>query len=147
LARAPPPGAARGRGCTRVPASSQPEDEVDGELVEALVAALARAERVEVVLLGDIAFAQHLAGRNAEADRAYQSALDRLLREPADQLVVDLGEVTFMDTFALRALLALQEDGGAGSLHVVPGTAIQRVLDLAGFRSRLRWISAEQLGR
>ena len=34
--------------------------------------------RTEATLLGDIAFAQHLAGRNGEAERAYQSALDQL---------------------------------------------------------------------
>ena len=32
----------------------------------------------EATLLGDVGFSQHLAGRNADADRAYQSALERL---------------------------------------------------------------------
>ena len=53
-----------------------------------------------------------------------------------------------MDTFALRELIALQREAGASgswSLHAVPGDRIQRVLDLAGARDRLRWISPEQL--
>jgi stage II sporulation protein AA (anti-sigma F factor antagonist) len=64
------------------------------------------------------------------------------------QVVVDLRPVTFMDTFALRALIGLQEEAGAApdwSLHVVPGTGVQRLLDLAGGRDELRWISPEQL--
>jgi|SRR5215211_3461726 len=72
----------------------------------------------------------------------------RQARRHAGPIVVDLRDVTFMDTFALRALLALQlESDDTGSFHVVPGEGIQRVLDLAGFRDVLRWISPEQLGR
>ena len=66
----------------------------------------------------------------------------------AARIVVDLRQVSFMDTFALRALVALQDESDdPPSFHVVPGDAIQRVLDLAGLRERLRWISGEQLGR
>jgi stage II sporulation protein AA (anti-sigma F factor antagonist) len=69
-------------------------------------------------------------------------------RRRAPRIVVDLREVSFMDTFALRALVALRMETDPGtSLHVVPGDHVQRVLDLAGFRDHLRWISAEQLGR
>jgi stage II sporulation protein AA (anti-sigma F factor antagonist) len=64
------------------------------------------------------------------------------------RIAVDLRDVTFMDTFALHALVALQrEHAGRVSLHVVPGEGIQRVLDLAGAREALHWISPEQLGR
>jgi anti-anti-sigma factor len=69
-------------------------------------------------------------------------------RGHAERVVVDLRAVTFMDTFALRALVVLQRDASRrpdGSLHVVPGAGIQRVLDLTGARAALRWISAEQL--
>jgi anti-anti-sigma factor len=60
------------------------------------------------------------------------------------RIAVDLRSVTFMDTFALRALVALQHE--RRSLHVVPGDGIQRLLDVAGARGALNWISPEQLG-
>jgi anti-anti-sigma factor len=61
-------------------------------------------------------------------------------------VVVDLRSVSFMDTFALRALITLQRNTDvASSFHVVPGVGIQRLLDLTGARDSLRWISAEQL--
>ena len=66
----------------------------------------------------------------------------------APQVIVDLRPVTFIDTFALRALVELQEEAGAApdwSLHVVPGDGVQRMLDLSGWRDELRWISPEQL--
>ena len=66
----------------------------------------------------------------------------------APDVVVDLRPVTFMDTYALRALMRLQRDAFVTpewSLHIVPGCDVQRVLDLADARRELRWISAEQL--
>jgi anti-anti-sigma factor len=76
-----------------------------------------------------------------------RSTVRRAARRAA-QVVVDLRPVTFMDTFALRALVALQQEAGAAvdwSLHVVPGPGVQRLLDLSGWRDELRWISPEQL--
>ena len=66
------------------------------------------------------------------------------------RVVVDLGAVTFMDTFALRALIALQQESHESeewSLHVIAGSSrcVQRLLDVADARSRLRWMSPEQL--
>jgi anti-sigma B factor antagonist len=67
-------------------------------------------------------------------------------RRHASSVVVDLRQVTFMDSFALTALVTLQEHENDGpSLHVVPGDGMQRVLDVVGGRAALRWISAEQL--
>ena len=69
--------------------------------------------------------------------------------EHAPRVVVDLRRATFMDTFALRELIGLQVQAdlaSSWSLHVVPGGAIQRVLDLSGARGQLRWIAPEQLG-
>jgi anti-anti-sigma factor len=65
----------------------------------------------------------------------------------APRVVVDLRHVDFVDTFALSALIALQEQAEAApwSMHCVPGPGIQRLLDLAGARESLRWISPEQL--
>jgi len=76
-----------------------------------------------------------------------RSCVRRAARRAPD-VVVDLRAVTFMDTFALRALVGLQQEAFATpewSLHVVPGSGVQRVLDLADARPDLRWISAEQL--
>jgi anti-anti-sigma factor len=68
----------------------------------------------------------------------------------APRVVVDLRPVTFIDTFVLRALVALQREAMTAhdwSLHVVPGAGrgVQRLLDLAGARDDLHWISPEQL--
>ena len=58
--------------------------------------------------------------------------------------------MTFMDTFALRALVTLQKaalttQGLVASRRrgIQPG--VQRLLDLACAREELRWISPEQL--
>jgi anti-anti-sigma factor len=77
--------------------------------------------------------------------RAIERAATRAAR-----VVVDLRPVTFMDTFALRALVSFQHEAsrtGDWSLHVVAGSSpcVQRLLDLAGARSDLRWMSPEQL--
>jgi stage II sporulation protein AA (anti-sigma F factor antagonist) len=77
------------------------------------------------------------------------AAVKRAARR-APRVVVDLRPVTFIDTFALRGLVALQQEAMAAqdwSLHVVagPSRAVQRLLDLAGARADLRWISPEQL--
>jgi anti-anti-sigma factor len=66
------------------------------------------------------------------------------------KVVADLRPVTFMDTFALRALVALQNDAMQAddwALHVIPSPsrAVQRILDLAGAREDLHWMSPEQL--
>jgi anti-anti-sigma factor len=65
----------------------------------------------------------------------------------APRVVVDLRGVDFIDTFALSALIALQEQAEVArwSMHCVPGPGIQRLLDLACARESLRWISPEQL--
>jgi anti-anti-sigma factor len=66
----------------------------------------------------------------------------------AERVVLDLREVSFMDTYILRALVALQRDVmKTGQLHLVPGEGIQRVLDVTGLRGALHWMSAEQLAR
>jgi stage II sporulation protein AA (anti-sigma F factor antagonist) len=68
----------------------------------------------------------------------------------APRVVVDLRPVTFMDTFALRALVALQREAICArdwSLHAVPGAGVQHVLDLERARDELCWISDEQLAR
>ena len=67
-------------------------------------------------------------------------------RRHADRIVMDLRDVSFLDSFALHELTALQREGSdRPSFHVVPGEGIQRMLDLAGARAALHWISPEQL--
>jgi anti-anti-sigma factor len=69
-------------------------------------------------------------------------------RRHADRIVVDLRDVSFLDSFALHELTSLQREGSdRPSLHLVPGEGIQRMLDLAGARAALHWISPEQLRR
>lgn len=77
------------------------------------------------------------------ASVAELSAVVGAARRAAERVVVDLRGVTFMDSFALRALVRLQGDDP--HFHVIPGGSVQRVLDLTGARAALRWISPEQL--
>jgi anti-anti-sigma factor len=68
-------------------------------------------------------------------------------RRHAGHVVVDLRDVSFLDSFAVHELTALQGRGSdRPSFHVVAGEGIQRVLDLTGARAALHWISPEQLG-
>jgi anti-anti-sigma factor len=90
-----------------------------------------------------------------EVDIAALGDLCRAVRNAArraPRVVVDLRSVTFIDTFALHGLVALQREEIAApdwSLHVVAGAGrgVQRLLDLASARDDLRWISDEQLAR
>ena len=103
------------------------------------------APRFEATLLGDIGFAQHLAGHNAEADRSYQSALDRL-RElgradtfDSQRMTIDRGVVRFamndykggLELFEY-ALRVAEKQGGS---VIPPGIVANRAFGL------------EQLGR
>ncbi|HZW73471.1 MAG TPA: serine/threonine-protein kinase, partial [Caldimonas sp.] len=101
--------------------------------------------RTEATLLGDIAFAQHLAGRNGEADRAYQASLDRLrelgaaqsfdaLRLTLDRGVVRYGMSDYRGGLELfeQVLQVTERQGGA---VVPPGILANRAFGL------------EQLGR
>jgi anti-anti-sigma factor len=68
-------------------------------------------------------------------------------RRRAGHVVIDLREVSFLDSFALHELTALQGgESGRPRFHVVPSNGIQRVLDLTGARAALCCISPEQLG-
>jgi len=105
----------------------------------------AAGTRTEAALLGDIAFARHLAGNNAEADRGYQSALDRLRELGAGQsfdalrLTLDRGVVRYamsdyrggIELFE-QVLAVTERQGGA---VVPPGILANRAFGL------------EQLGR
>jgi|SRR5688500_14570362 stage II sporulation protein AA (anti-sigma F factor antagonist) len=102
---------------------------------------------VEVTMTGPYAVVR----AGGELDIAAVDELRGCVRRAArsgPHVVVDLRAVTFMDTFALRVLVALQREAISArdwSLHAVPGAGVQHVLDLAGARDELCWISDEQL--
>jgi serine/threonine-protein kinase len=101
--------------------------------------------RTEATLLGDIAFAHHLAGRNDEADRSYAAALERLreLGTPqgfdALRLMLDWGVVRNAMSDYRGALdlyeRAIEISGRHGPSGVPPGALANRAFCL------------EQLGR
>jgi anti-anti-sigma factor len=85
-----------------------------------------------------------------ELDIAAVPRLEACVRNAArrsPRVIVDLRAVEFMDTFALSALMALsiESDDAPWTLHCIAGAGIQRLLDLAGARTALRWIAPEQL--
>ena len=65
------------------------------------------------------------------------------------RVIVDLRDVEFIDSFALSALIALQEQAETApwSMHCIAGPGIQRLLDLARARDALRWVAPEQLAQ
>jgi anti-anti-sigma factor len=85
-----------------------------------------------------------------ELDIAAVPRLQTTIRHAArrsPRVVADLRSVEFMDSFALAALVGLQQesDDSHWTLHCIAGQGIQRLLDLARARRALRWIAPEQL--
>jgi anti-anti-sigma factor len=58
----------------------------------------------------------------------------RAHRDDADQLVLDLSEVSFMDSTGIRLLVALREEGLASAwlLTIVASPIVRRVIELCG---------------
>jgi anti-sigma B factor antagonist len=64
-----------------------------------------------------------------------EQALDDLLSEPVEQLVVDLGEVTFVDSTGMGLVLEVNDRARSEGfrLRLLRGPAeVQRVFELAG---------------
>lgn len=64
-----------------------------------------------------------------------EQALDELLAEPLEQLVVDLGEVTFLDSTGMGLVLEVHDRARTEGfkLRLLRGPAeVQRVFELAG---------------
>ena len=64
-----------------------------------------------------------------------EQALDQLLSEPLEQLVVDLGEVTFVDSTGMGLVLELDDRARTDGfkLRLLRGSDdVQRVFELAG---------------
>ena len=88
-------------------------------------------ETVVVVLEGEIDL--------AAAPEAERKIADAEAREPG-RLVIDLREVTFMDSSGLRVLLTAHrrsEQAGRGYALVKGGDAVARLLDVTGLTGRL----------
>jgi anti-sigma B factor antagonist len=79
-----------------------------------------------------------------------EAALDRVCREGAREVEVDLREVDFIDSAGLRALLVAKDEcAAAGSeFFVVParGGQQQRIFEMAGLQSVLPWRDASAPG-
>jgi stage II sporulation protein AA (anti-sigma F factor antagonist) len=73
----------------------------------------------------------------ATADAMYQAAA----REQAQQVTLDLTEVTFFDSAAIHALVRLAELL-PDRLVAVPSPQVRRVLDIAGLGEQ-PWLAAE----
>ncbi|MEA2219579.1 MAG: anti-sigma factor antagonist [Solirubrobacteraceae bacterium] len=97
--------------------------------------------RCDVVHDGDVVRIA-LAG---ELDMATTAEVEPLLRDaPAERRVLDLSELTFMDSSGLRLILsahaASRREGW--SLTIVPGPpAVQRVFAICGVEDELRFVS------
>src|SRR4051812_6331075 len=80
-----------------------------------------------------------------ELDLATAAKVEPLLREDgAERCVLDLRELTFMDSSGLRLILAAhaaaRRDGS--TLQIVPGPpAVQRVFQICGVEHELRFVT------
>jgi anti-anti-sigma factor len=78
-----------------------------------------------------------------ELDMAAVRAVERVVaRLPRDRsrVVVDLGELEFLDSTGLRLLLTLQQrEDGTAVAFTEPGPRVGRVLDITGVRGLLSW--------
>jgi anti-anti-sigma factor len=76
-------------------------------------------------------------GGELDMDARFQAeqALDQLLAEPVEQLVVDLGEVTFVDSTGMGLVLEVHDRSRSEGfkLRLLRGPdEVQRVFELAG---------------
>jgi anti-sigma B factor antagonist len=97
------------------------------------LAARAEGPRHTVVLVGelDLATAPEL-----------DAIAERVCSEGARELVLDLRELSFIDSTGLRAILVTRErcEGHGCELFLTPGPpAVERLFDLTGMRSQLRF--------
>jgi anti-sigma B factor antagonist len=84
------------------------------------------ARRARLVLGGDLDMAARFQA---------EQALDALLAEPVEQLVVDLGEVTFVDSTGMGLVLELDDRARTDGfrLRLLRGPKdVQQVFELAG---------------
>lgn len=75
-----------------------------------------------------------------------KAAFDAVLRDDdAEMIVLDLTELSFMDSTGIHVLLGMQaECEGTDRFRVINGTrAVERILDLTGVRGHLPIISSD----
>jgi anti-anti-sigma factor len=105
-------------------------------MLEPVIAAERDGRRARLVLGGEL---------DMTARFQAEQALDRLLAEPLEQLVVDLGEVTFIDSTGMGLILEIHEravqEGFALRLLRGPDE-VQRVFELAGVADLLPFAPA-----
>lgn len=85
----------------------------------------------------DARIARLVLGGELDMDARFKAeqALDELLSEPVEQLVVDLGEVTFVDSTGMGLVLEVHERARSEGfrLRLLRGPDdVQRVFELAG---------------
>jgi len=84
------------------------------------------ARKARLVLGGDLDMAARFQA---------EQALDELLSKPVEQLVIDLGEVTFLDSTGMGLVLEVHDRARTEGfkLRLLPGPEdVQRVFELAG---------------
>jgi anti-sigma B factor antagonist len=90
---------------------------------------------VNTVRDGDRAIVEVVGELDAHSAPALDEELARLTGAAVNDVVLDLSETSFLDSFGLRALLAAQREvadrGGRLSLRT-PSKPVQRLLDIAG---------------
>jgi len=78
-----------------------------------------------------------------------QAAIDAVLADSGDHLVVDLTSSTFMDSTGLKALVMSHrkfDDAGRAFAIAVDGGPVSRLIDLSGVDKTIRTVSSvEQL--
>ena len=62
----------------------------------------------------------------------FHAALEQVVDNRTDALVVDLSAVAFLGSVGLRHLVAVDAVVGFGVLRVVPSQAVRRVIEVAG---------------
>lgn len=72
-------------------------------------------------------------------------AVDRAFREDASRVVVDLAEVSFIDSSGLQRLawLGSSRRGEQELVFVRPSEATRRLIDMTGLADRLRFVEDE----
>jgi anti-sigma B factor antagonist len=105
-------------------------------MLDPVIAAEREGRRARLVLGGEL---------DMTARFKAEQALDRLLAQPLDHLVVDLGEVTFVDSTGMGMILETHERARQEgfTLRLLRGSdEVQRVFELAGVADLLPFAPA-----
>ena len=99
--------------------------------------------RIEVELRDDCAVVRPIGEFDlATADR-FSARTERLLAEGYERLVLDLRQLTFMDSSGLRAIVRLNAD--AARLQVIDGPDnVRRLFTITGLRNVLSFATAAE---